>query len=159
MSPDRLRIGQGYDVHPWSDDDGRVLVLGGVRFDGHRGLHGHSDADVVAHACTDAILGAAGAGDIGSLFPDDDDRYRGADSVHLLGLAATRLADSGWSVVNVDCTVVADAPRLAPHRDRMQELLSAAVAAPVTIKGKRTEGLSGLAGGIHCHAVALVLGS
>jgi 2-C-methyl-D-erythritol 2,4-cyclodiphosphate synthase len=151
-----LRVGQGFDVHPWSDDPERHLVLGGVVFDNHRGLAGHSDGDVAAHACTDAILGAAGAGDIGSLFPDSDQRFAGADSIALLAEAVGRVAASGWRVLNVDCTLICDSPRLAPRRDLMVSRLSDAVGAPVSIKGKRTEGVDGLAGGIQGHAVALL---
>ena len=157
MSADGLRIGQGYDVHPFSDDEGRVLVLGGVTFTGHCGLVGHSDADVVAHACTDAILGASGSGDIGTLFPDSDPSLSGADSIDLLRRAHHRVRAAGWRVANIDCTVVLDSPKLAPRRAEMEAALSDAVGAPVTVKGKRTEGMAGLAGGIHCHAVALLV--
>jgi 2-C-methyl-D-erythritol 2,4-cyclodiphosphate synthase len=156
MSVDQLRIGQGFDVHPWSEDSGRKLVLGGCLFDGHPGLHGHSDADVIAHACTDALLGAAGLGDIGSLFPESDTTLAGADSVGLLRQVVSELASHGWEPVNIDCTAVLDRPSLAPRREEIQAVLSAAVGAPVTVKGKRTEGLAGLAGGVQCHAVALV---
>jgi 2-C-methyl-D-erythritol 2,4-cyclodiphosphate synthase len=152
------RVGNGFDVHRWSDDPARPLVLGGVVFDGERGLDGHSDADPIAHACTDAILGAAGLGDIGALFPDDDERWRGADSVELLREAAGRVAAAGWAVRNVDCTVVLDAPKLAPHRDAMQQVLSAAVGAPVNVKGKRSEGVGALGRGegVVAWAVALI---
>ena len=112
-----LRVGQGFDIHPWSDDPDRLLVLGGVSFPDSPGLKGHSDADVIAHAATDAILGAAGLGDIGALFPDTADQFAGADSIELLGIATQRLIDVGWKVVNIDCTVVCDAPKLAPVRD------------------------------------------
>ena len=154
-----IRVGQGFDVHPWSDDPARPLVLGGVRFAGQTGLAGHSDADVVAHACTDALLGASGLGDIGQLFPDTDERWRGADSLALLAEAARAVRRAGWEPANVDCTVVLDRPKLAPHRQSMQERLSAAVAAPVTVKGKRTEGVGSLGRGegVVCHAVALVV--
>ncbi|MEM7341376.1 MAG: 2-C-methyl-D-erythritol 2,4-cyclodiphosphate synthase [Actinomycetota bacterium] len=152
-----MRIGQGFDVHPWSDDPARPLVLGGVTFDGERGLVGHSDADVIAHACTDALLGATGIGDIGSFFPDTDAAYAGADSVELLRLAACRVVEAGWQPVNLDCTVICDRPKLAPHRDEMCALLGAAVGAPVMIKGKTTEGLVSLSEGIQCHAIALVV--
>jgi 2-C-methyl-D-erythritol 2,4-cyclodiphosphate synthase len=153
-----VRVGNGFDVHAWSDDPGRVLVLGGVTFAGERGLAGHSDADVVAHACTDALLGAAGLGDIGSLFPDTDDRWRDADSVGLLAEAARRVRAAGWNPQNVDCTVVLDAPKLAPAREEMQRRLGEAVGAPVTVKGKRTEGVGALGRGegIVAWAVALV---
>jgi 2-C-methyl-D-erythritol 2,4-cyclodiphosphate synthase len=151
-----FRIGHGFDVHPWSDDPKRALVLGGVRFADQPGLAGHSDADVVAHACIDAVLGAAGLGDIGGLFPDTDPTLAGADSLSLLEIAVGRAHDAGWDVVNIDCTLVLDVPRLAPHRDAMQRNLAEAVGAVVTIKGKRTEGLEGLQGGVQGHAVALL---
>lgn len=150
-----LRVGQGFDVHPWSDDPERPLVLGGVVLRSGHGLLGHSDADVIAHALTDAILGATGEGDIGSLFPDTDRAYAGADSLALLRLARARIADRGWTVMNADCTVILDQPKIAPRRDEMQTALSEALGAPVSVKGKRTEGLPGLAGGAQCHAVAL----
>ncbi len=155
MSIDALRIGQGFDVHPYTEDN-KTLVLGGVTFPGEKGLAGHSDSDVIAHACTDALLGAAGAGDIGVLFPDTDPDLAGADSIALLSQAVTRIADDGFVAINVDCTVVLDAPKLAPRRSEMEQILSQAVGAPVTIKGKRTEGMPGLSGGVHCFAVALV---
>lgn len=154
--PFAFRVGQGFDVHAWSDSPDRQLVLGGVRFDGHRGLAGHSDGDVAAHACTDAILGAAGAGDIGTLFPDTDAQFADADSIALLAEAVARVAGSGWRVANVDCTLICDSPRIAPFREAMINHLSGAVGAPVSIKGKRTEGIAGLAGGIRGHAVALL---
>ncbi|MEL7157431.1 MAG: 2-C-methyl-D-erythritol 2,4-cyclodiphosphate synthase [Actinomycetota bacterium] len=155
-TPGALRIGQGFDVHPWSEAADRVLVVGGVRFDGHRGLVGHSDADVVAHACTDALLGAAGLGDIGSFFPDTDPAYAGADSVALLARAATAVVAAGWTPVNVDCTVICDSPKLAPHREAMEANIGRAIDAPASIKGKRTEGLVSLSEGMQCFAVALV---
>jgi len=153
-----MRVGHGFDVHGFSDDAARVLRLGGVAVPGHRGLAGHSDADVVAHAVTDAVLGAAGLGDIGQLFPDTDAAYAGADSMGLLRAAMALVAEHGWTVENVDVTVVAEAPRLAPHRDAMQDLLGAAVGAPVSVKGKRAEGLGavGRGEGIACFAVALL---
>jgi 2-C-methyl-D-erythritol 2,4-cyclodiphosphate synthase len=154
----QLRIGHGYDVHPVSEDPERVLVLGGVRFEGAPGLAGHSDADAVAHACIDAVLGAANLGDIGGLFPDTDPAFAGADSLGLLAEAARRVAEAGWTVVNVDCTVVLEAPKVAPVRDEMQARLSAALGAPVSVKAKRGEGLGpiGRGEGVECHAVALV---
>ena len=153
-----VRVGQGFDVHPFSDDPGRPLVLGGVAFAGERGLHGHSDADVVAHAVTDALLGAAGLGDSGQHFPDTDAAFAGADSVELLRLAVADVRAAGWAPGNVDCTVIAEAPKLAPRRPEMEARLSDAVGAPVTVKGKRAEGLGSLgrAEGIACFAVAIV---
>jgi 2-C-methyl-D-erythritol 2,4-cyclodiphosphate synthase len=154
----QVRVGQGFDVHPFADDPARPLVLGGVTFPGARGLAGHSDADVIAHAVTDALLGAAGLGDIGQHFPDTDPALAGADSIELLRQAVADVRAAGWEPGNVDCTVVLDAPRLAPHRDEVQHLLSAAVGAPVTVKGKRPEGLGALGRGegVACFAVALV---
>jgi len=153
-----IRIGQGFDMHPYSDDPSRQLVLGGVVFPDHRGLVGHSDSDVIAHAITDAILGAAGLGDIGGFFPDTDPAHAGADSIGLLMLAAGAVRDAGWFVVNVDCTVVLDAPKIAPVRGDMQQRLGDAVDAPVLVKGKRTEGIGsmGRGEGIVCWAVALL---
>ncbi len=154
-----LRVGMGFDIHPFSDDPARVLVLGGVLFDDARGLVGHSDADVIAHACADAILGAAGLGDIGSHFPDTDPALAGADSIELLRSAVASVQAAGWSVANIDTSVVLEAPKLAPHREAMQRCLSEAVGAPVTVKGKRAEGLGSLGRreGIACWASALLL--
>jgi 2-C-methyl-D-erythritol 2,4-cyclodiphosphate synthase len=151
-----IRVGMGFDVHPFDDGD-KPLLLGGVRFDG-RGLRGHSDGDVITHAVIDALLGAAGLGDIGQHFPDTDAAFAGADSIVLLERAAAAVRDAGWAPVNVDCSVVLDAPKLAPRRDEMQQRLSAAAGADVTIKGKRPEGLGALGRGegIAAWAVALV---
>ena len=153
-----MRVGQGFDVHAFSDDASRPLVLGGVQFADERGLDGHSDADVVAHACIDALLGACGLGDVGHHFPDTDERWRNADSIELLTQVATLVRGKGWSPVNVDCSVVCESPRLAPRRDEMCRRLTQAVGAPVTVKGKRAEGLGALGRGegIACWAVALV---
>jgi len=158
---DQIRVGQGFDVHPFSDDPARPLVLGGVTFPDGPGLAGHSDADVVAHAVTDALLGAAGLGDIGQHFPDSDPAWAGADSIDLLCRAVADVRAAGWQPQNVDCTVVLETPKLAPRRDAMCERLSAAVGAPVTVKGKRAEGLGALgrSEGVACLAVALVTGA
>lgn len=133
-------------------------MLGGVRFEGERGLDGHSDADVVAHACTDSLLAAAGLGDIGVMFPDSEERWRDADSIVLLAAAARLVRGAGWVPQNVDCTVVLDSPRLAPARQAMQERLTEAVGAPVTVKGKRAEGVGALGRGegVVAWAVALI---
>jgi len=159
MTAPNVRVGQGFDIHRFSDDPARTLVLGGVVFNGERGLHGHSDADAVAHAVTDALLGAAGLGDIGQRFPDDDPQWKGADSLQLLRHTVGLLADAGWMVGNVDCSVVCEQPKLAPRRDEMQQRLSAAVGAPVTVKGRRAEGLGALgrSEGIACWAVAVIV--
>ena len=150
----------GFDIHPFSDDPGRRLVLGGVTLSGARGLAGHSDADVVAHAVADALLGAAGLGDLGTRFPDTDPAWAEADSLDLLARVVDAVRAEGWTPANVDCAVVLEAPRLAPHVAAMSGRLSAAVAAPVTVKPRRAEGLGALgrAEGIACWAVALLEG-
>jgi 2-C-methyl-D-erythritol 2,4-cyclodiphosphate synthase len=153
-----VRVGQGFDVHRFSDDPDRALVLGGVVFEGTPGLDGHSDADVIAHAVVEALLGAAGLGDIGEHFPDSDPRWKGADSLVLLAQAGTLVRADGWTIGNVDCSVVCDMPKLAPHRAEMQARLSEACGAPVTVKGRRSEGLGALGRreGIACWAVAVI---
>lgn len=153
-----VRVGQGFDVHAFSDDPARALVLGGVVFDGESGLVGHSDADVVAHACADALLGAAGLGDIGQHFPDTDPKWKGADSIELLAEVARLVRASGFEPGNVDAAVVCERPKLAPRREEMSQRLSQAVGAPVTVKGNRAEGLGaiGRGEGIACFAVAVV---
>ena len=153
------RVGLGFDVHPFSARDaGRPLVLGGVVLDGEPGLAGHSDADVVAHAVADALLGAAGLGDLGGLFPDSDPALAGADRMRLLGDVVDRLRQGGWVAVNVDCAVVLERPKLAPRRSAIEANLTAAVGAPVSVKPKRAEGLGALGRGegVACGAVALV---
>ena len=156
----RLRVGQGIDVHRFSDDPNRRLVLGGVDLSGEgvRGLAGHSDADAVAHAIGDAVLGAAGLGDLGRHMPDTDPQWRNADSIDLLRQVVALAAAAGWVPANADCTVVAEEPRLAPHVQRMAELLSTALGAPVNVKATRAEGLGALgwAEGIACTAVVLL---
>ena len=151
------RVGLGFDVHPFADDD-RPLVLGGVRFEGERGLAGHSDADVIAHAVADALLGAAGLGDIGMHFGDTDPRWAGADSIELLGAVVLAVHGAGWAGANVDCSVGLEAPKRAPNREAMQARLSGAVGADVTVKGRRAEGLGaiGRGEGVACLAVALL---
>ena len=153
-----LRIGLGVDVHPVAGEPGRALVLGGVAFEGAPGLAGHSDADVVAHALADALLGAAGLGDLGEHFPDGDPRWAGADSVGLLAEVARTVAGAGWRPVSADCCVVLEQPRLAPHRDAMQARLAGAVGAPVSVKATRPEALGALGRGegVACLAVALL---
>lgn len=154
----QVRVGQGFDIHRFSDDPSRPLVLGGVVFEGAQGLHGHSDADAVAHAATDALLGAAGLGDIGEHFPDTDPQWKGADSLVLLRHAADLVRSAGWVIGNIDCSVVCEAPKLAPHRAEMQRRLSEAAGAPVTVKGRRAEGLGALGRqeGIACWANAVI---
>jgi len=153
-----VRIGQGFDVHRFAEDD-RPLVLAGVTFPGERGLHGHSDADAVAHAVSDALLGAAGLGDIGQHFPDTDPQWRGADSMKILGAVVGKVHAAGWKIGNVDVNVICERPKIAPHREAMQERLTGVVGAPVSVKGRRAEGLGsiGRAEGIASIAVALLV--
>jgi 2-C-methyl-D-erythritol 2,4-cyclodiphosphate synthase len=157
-TPVTSRSGIGIDVHPFSSDASRPLVLGGVRFEGERGLEGHSDADVVAHALCDAMLGAGGLGDIGMHFPDTDERWRGADSLELLSEVARRVAAAGFRLVNADCTVVAERPRIVVAREDMITKLSAAAGGPVHVKATRPErlGALGRVEGIACWAVASI---
>jgi 2-C-methyl-D-erythritol 2,4-cyclodiphosphate synthase len=152
-----IRVGLGYDVHPFADDE-RPLVLGGVIIDG-RGLAGHSDADAICHAVADALLGPAGLPDLGALFPASDDTYRDASSLGLLRDVVARVAAAGWSVANVDVVVNAEEPRLAPHLDAMTESVRDALGgAHVSITPKRGEGIGtvGRREGIQCWAVALL---
>ena len=156
-----IRVGQGFDVHRHTDDESRPLVLGGCLFEGERGLDGHSDADVPAHAAADALLGAAGLGDIGRHFPDTDAQFRGADSAVLLAEAARRVRAAGWQIGNVDSTVIAQAPKLAPHVAAMRAAVAAAAGLAersVSIKIKSCDrlGAVGREEGIAAEAVALV---
>jgi 2-C-methyl-D-erythritol 2,4-cyclodiphosphate synthase len=154
----RLRIGEGWDTHALVP--GRALVLGGVTIPYERGLLGHSDADALLHAITDALIGAAALGDIGRHFPDTDERFRGANSIALLTEAAARVRAEGWSVVNVDSTVVAQAPKLAPHiaamRERIAQALGVSVA-QVNVKAKTAEKLGPVGMGQSIEARAVVL--
>ena len=154
-----MRIGHGYDVHRLVE--GRKLILGGVFIPWEKGLLGHSDADVLLHALMDALLGAAALGDIGRHFPDTDERYRGADSMALLRQVRTILSDHGFTVGNVDCTVLAQRPKLAPHIQQMRENIAAALEIPVdrvSVKATTEEGLgfTGEGLGIAAHAVVLI---
>ena len=154
-----MRIGQGYDVHRLVE--GRALVLGGVKVPYERGLDGHSDADVLVHAVMDALLGAAALGDIGKLFPDGDERYRGADSLLLLAEVACRVRAEGYEIVNIDSTVVAQAPKLAAHIPAMRENIARAAgiaAGSVSVKATTEErlGFTGEGLGIAAQAVALI---
>jgi 2-C-methyl-D-erythritol 2,4-cyclodiphosphate synthase len=157
--PTRLRVGEGWDTHALVP--GRRLVLGGVEIPSARGLLGHSDADALLHAITDALVGAAGLGDIGQHFPDTDERFRGADSVALLREAAARVRAAGWSIANVDSTVVAQAPKLAPHIPAMRERIAQALeldAGQVNVKAKTAEKLGpvGMGQAIEARAVVLI---
>jgi len=153
-----FRIGEGWDTHALVP--GRRLVIGGVEIPFERGLLGHSDADVLLHAITDALFGAAGLGDIGRHFPDTDERFRGADSLLLLKETARRVRDQGWRIANVDSTVVAQAPRLASHIAAMRERIAQALElAPeqVNVKAKTAEKLGPVGQGLSIEARAIVL--
>ncbi len=156
-----IRVGQGFDIHKFADVpiDGRVLILGGVAFPGEPVLIGHSDADVIAHAAADALLGAAGLGDIGQHYPDTDAAWEGADSLAILRDVVNKVTALGWRIGNIDCSVVCEAPKIAPVREEMVRLLSAAAGAPVTVKGRRAEGLGaiGRREGIACFASAVII--
>ena len=153
-----IRVGEGWDVHALVP--GRKLIIGGVHIPYDRGLLGHSDADVLLHAITDALLGAAGLGDIGTHFPDTDERFKGADSAVLLAEAARRVRDAGWQLGNVDSTVVAQAPRLAPHIAGMRTAVAAALGVTVdqvNVKAKTAEKLGPVGQGLSIEARAVVL--
>jgi 2-C-methyl-D-erythritol 2,4-cyclodiphosphate synthase len=151
-----LRVGLGVDAHAF--EDGVPLVLGGVRFDSPRGLAGHSDGDVITHALIDAVLGAAGLGDIGSLFPSDASTPVGVSSLDLLRDALGRVRAAGYAVVNADCILVGEEPRIGERRDELEQMLSDLVGAPVTVRATTTDGLgfTGRGEGLAAQAVALV---
>jgi 2-C-methyl-D-erythritol 2,4-cyclodiphosphate synthase len=154
-----LRVGLGVDAHAL--EAGVPLVLGGVALDHPRGLAGHSDGDVIAHALTDALLGAAGLGDIGSLFPSGDERWRGADSLDLLARAYEQVRAAGFALVNADCVLVGEEPRIAPHREAMRERLAGALGvevARVNVRATTTDrlGFTGRGEGLAAEAVALL---
>ena len=155
-----MRIGFGYDSHRF--EEGRRLVLGGVEFPGETGLRGHSDADVLIHAVIDALLGAAALGDIGSHFPDTDPKWKGADSAKLLAEVVREVRGAGWSIGNVDATVICECPKLAPCIDLIRERLASVMCVGkgrVSVKGKTNEKMDdvGAGVGIEVHAVALLL--
>jgi 2-C-methyl-D-erythritol 2,4-cyclodiphosphate synthase len=154
-----IRIGLGVDAHAL--EEGVPLVLGGVRLEHPRGLAGHSDGDVIAHALTDALLGAAGLGDIGSLFPSGDERFHGADSLDLLAEAYRRVREAGFELVNADCVLIGEEPRIASRRGEMRERLSAALGVgddAVNVRATTTDqlGFTGRGEGLAAQAVALV---
>ena len=154
-----MRVGFGFDIHQFGAD--RALRLGGVEIPEGEGLVGYSDADCLLHAIADALLGAAGLGDIGQHFPDTDPAFRGADSAELLGRVSSMIARAGYRVVNVDSTVVAEEPRLSPYRDAMRRRIAGTLSIPVDLVGVKfttAEGLGaiGRVEGIACHAVCLI---
>jgi 2-C-methyl-D-erythritol 2,4-cyclodiphosphate synthase len=156
----RVRVGQGFDIHRFVDesDINRKLILGGVHFVNERGLVGHSDADVIAHSVAEAILGACGLGNIGEHFADTDPKWKDVDSLQILANVSKMARDNNFEIGNIDCSVVCEQPKISVHRDEMQKKLSAAAGAPVTVKGRRAEGLGSLgrSEGIACWAVAVV---
>lgn len=156
-----MRIGHGYDVHRFAEN--RKLILGGVRIDYEMGLLGHSDADVLVHALMDAILGALAMGDIGKHFPDTDEKYKGADSMKLLERVCEIMREKGYSLGNADCTVIAQAPKLAPHIDRMRQNIADVIGCDIeciNVKATTEEklGFTGRKEGISAHAVCLLTG-
>lgn len=156
------RVGVGYDSHRFAS--GRPLILGGILIPSELGLDGHSDADAVCHAITDAILGAAGLGDIGEMFPDHDPANKDRDSIGMLEAAVRRISSAGYKVGQIDVSVIAESPRLLPHRDRMRARLAVALgidSASVSVKGKSNEGMGwvGRKEGLACIAVATLIGN
>jgi len=153
------RVGLGVDAHAFAD--GVPLVLGGVRFDSPRGLAGHSDGDVITHALIDAVLGAAGLGDIGSLFPSDSSTPEGISSLDLLRDALGQVRDAGYAVVNADCILIGEEPRISARRAELEETLTGLVGAPVTVRATTTDklGFTGRGEGLAAEAVALVMRS
>jgi 2-C-methyl-D-erythritol 2,4-cyclodiphosphate synthase len=151
-----LRVGLGVDAHAF--EDGVPLVLGGVRLDHPRGLAGHSDGDVITHAVIDAVLGAAGLGDIGSLFPSDSSTPPGIDSLELLRDAYERVRAAGWRLINGDCVLIGQEPRIVDRRDEMESRLSAVLGAPVSVRATTTDrlGFTGRSEGLAAQAVALL---
>ena len=154
-----MRIGHGYDVHRLSDN--RKLIIGGVLIPYEKGLLGHSDADVLLHAVADALLGACAMGDIGKLFPDTDDAYKGADSMKLLEIVVQRVKERGYSVENIDCTIIAQKPKMAEYIDQMRSNIATVCGVDVShinVKATTEEGLgfTGCGEGISAHAVALM---
>ena len=154
-----MRIGHGYDVHKLVE--GRDLILGGVKIDYELGLLGHSDADVLLHAVSDALLGAAGLGDIGRHFPDTDPQYKGADSLELMRIVAEKIAAEGYRVSNIDVTMIAQKPKLLPHIPKMRQNIAQAVGIDekrVNVKATTEEklGFTGSGEGMSCHAVCLL---
>ena len=157
-----LRVGIGYDSHPFAP--GRPLILGGILIPSEVGLRGHSDADAICHAITDALLGAAGLGDIGEMFPDTDPANRNRDSIGMLEAAVRRITDAGYKVGQIDVSIIAEMPRISPYRGQIRARLAAALgidSASVSVKGKTNEGMGwiGRKEGLACIAVATVKGN
>lgn len=150
-----IRVGLGYDSHRF--EDGRRLVLGGVEFPGERGLKGHSDADVLVHAIIDALLGAAGLGDIGGHFPDSDPAFKDADSIALLASVTEELSAAGWRIGNIDATVICEQPKIAPKKTAMIARLESVLRCPVGIKGKTNEKMDDIGAGLGIASMCVAL--
>ena len=153
-----MRVGHGFDSHAYITDQERPLILGGVTFESDLALQGHSDSDVVTHACIDSILSPVGLDDIGTLFPDNDPKYLNANSLELLQHSVELINNAGWDIVNIDCSIIADIPKIQPSRSLIETTLSKIVQAPVTVKGKTPEGLLNF-NGVACFAVCLLKNS
>jgi len=150
-----VRIGHGFDSHAWEETRDKPLILGGVVFESERSLSGHSDADVIVHACIDALLSPAGLGDIGQVFPDKNPQLKGAKSTDMLEETIRMLGDAGWEILNIDCSVVADQPNISAKQKEIENRLTQITGAPVSVKGKHPEGLEEL-NGVVCFAVSLI---
>ena len=150
-----MRVGHGFDSHVYVTDKKRPLILGGVTFESDFALQGHSDSDVVTHACIDSFLSPTGLGDIGTLFPDSDPQYLNANSLELLQYSVELVNNAGWTIVNIDCSIIADIPKIQPSRSLIETTISKIVQAPVTVKGKTPEGFLDF-NGVACFAVCLL---
>ena len=151
----KMRIGHGFDSHAWDDKKTKPLTLGGVIFESQYSLKGHSDSDVVAHACIDALLGPIGLGDIGMHYPDDDPSNLNADSIEMLKEVVGKIGDNGWEIINIDCSVVAEKPNILKNKKEIETKISQVTGAPFSIKGKHPEGFEQM-DGIACFAVSLL---
>ncbi|MCL4449061.1 MAG: 2-C-methyl-D-erythritol 2,4-cyclodiphosphate synthase [Actinobacteria bacterium] len=160
IQQDKFKIGQGFDIHKFDQNsmNASSLILGGVHISDHPKLQGHSDGDVLAHAISDALLGAAGLGDLGKYFPDTDPKWANADSMELLCSVVAMLRQAGWEPVNIDCTVIAQTPNLTPYKPLMAEQLSQACSTEVNVKGTSPETMGSLGSkeGIACLAIVLI---
>ena len=150
-----MRVGHGFDSHAYVTDKKRPLILGGVTFESDFALQGHSDSDVVTHACIDSFLSPTGLGDIGTLFPDSDPQYLNANSLELLQYSVELVNNAGWTIVNIDCSIIADIPKIQPSRSLIETTISRIVQAPVNVKAKTPEGFLDF-NGVACFAVCLL---
>ena len=150
-----MRIGHGFDSHGWESPKTKPLILGGVTFESEYSLKGHSDSDVIAHACIDALLGPTGQGDIGMLFPDDDPKYENANSIEMLRQVVAKIDNAGWEIINVDCSIIAETPKILNNKENIETIMSRIISAPFSIKGKRPEGFEHFSG-VACFAISLL---